>query len=181
MKYIYYNKDTREITQISPGVDNSAKDPYIELSEADENLLMANRFHGHKFRVVVDNADLHQGRLDKKPDDIKVRPTVDSYVKRYSITTVASDSVDVYIKQYKKTKNIHIVAAPKSIIDLDFLQQSVILMACKNNDPHYPIWELVIPGNTLSTDPLIHIYEGEDDIRFFSPIPLGNYLHEQFD
>jgi hypothetical protein len=181
MKYIYYNKNSREITQMAPGVDRSAQDPYIELSDADENLLMSNRFHGHLFLVAVDNAELHQGRLEKKPNDIKVTPTATSYVKRYSIPIVASGDVDVYIKQYKKTKNIHIVAAPKSIIDLDFLQQSVILMACKNNDPHYPIWELNIPGNTLSTDPLIHIYQGDDDIRFFSPIPLGNYVHEQFD
>ena len=181
MKYVYYNKDTREITQMAPGVDRSTQDPYIELSDADENLLMANRFHGHLFLVAVSNAELHQGSLEKKPNDIKVKPIATSYVKRYSIPTVASGEVDVYIKQYKKTKNIHIVATSKSIIDLDILQQSVILMACKNNDPHYPIWELRIPGNTLSTEPLVHIYQGDDNIRFFSPEPLGNYLHEQFD
>jgi hypothetical protein len=181
MKYIYYNKDNREIMQIAPGVDVSSPYPYIELNEQDENLLIANRFQGHIFLVVIDNAELHQGRLEKKPNNIKIKPTASSYIKRFSVPTVATGEVDVYIKQYKKTKNIHIVAAPKSIIDLDFLQQSVILMACKNNDPHYPIWELSIPGNTLSADPLIHIYEGEDDIRFFSPEPLGNYLHEQFD
>jgi len=181
MKYIYYNKDTREITQMAPSVDRSATNPFIELSESDENLLIANQFHGHRFLVVIDNAELHQGRLEKKFNDIKIKSTVTSYVQRYSVPTVASGDVDVYIKQYKKTKNIHIVATPRSIIDLDVLQQSVILMACKTNDPHYPIWELRIPGNTLSTDPLIHIYQGDDDIRFFSPIPLGNYVHEQFD
>jgi hypothetical protein len=170
---VYYDSTSKEITQVSykklPNVDH----PYVKISSKDEAMLQESGMHIQGFYV-------DQKRLQRKPDNVRVAIVKPNFDNRYNIPLVNSDNVDFYVRQHIKEKRVEVSLSEQAFMDKEKTLVAVKLIACYNNDPHLPLWMLHIPGNTLSTTPLVYDYRGSDDIRFYTLKIFENYLHEQF-
>ena len=181
MTCVYYNNDTKLITQMSPIPDSSAADPDIIISDTDLALLASHKMHLQLFLVEVTDPAEHVGKIIKRPSDPKVITSQKPDGRRYAIPTTANATVDVYVKQFRSNKSIQVSIGLGAVTNADAIGRPMLLMACLKNDPHYPVHELIIPANTLSTDPMIYTYTGSDNICFYTYKTFENYLHEQFD
>ena len=181
MTCVYYNNDTKKITQVSPIPDTSAADPYIVISDLELALLESHKMHLQLFLVEVTDSTTHTGKIIKRPSDPRVITAQKSEGRRYAIPTTMNGSVDVYVKQFCSNKSIQVSIALDAVTNADAIGRPMLLVACLDTDPHYPVQELIIPANTLSTDPMVYSYTGTDNIRFYTYKTFENYLHEQFD
>lgn len=151
-----------------PGV----QDPYIEISDNDIKLLEKENLHFPSFFV-------EHGKLHKKapPPAPIVKNTVLDYC--YAIPVTNSNPINLLCQQNKSNKTLNIRLLNSDDIDLVRLERPIFLVACKNNDAHLPLWYLEIPKNTISDEPLIYNYSGEDNFRLYTYKIFENYLHEQ--
>lgn len=174
MKIVYYNPDDKEIAMLAHNVIASEQLPYIEITEEQFQWIKSCNMHTNFFFV-------DEGILKKKPQKAPL-PTIkpiENYC--YNIPVTNTEPIDLLCKQYCGTKQLHVSLPNETQLDISKITYSITLIACKNNDPHYPLWYLNIPPNTLSAEPIVYNYEGEDNFRLYTYKIFNGYLHERKD
>jgi hypothetical protein len=174
MKIIYYDPDTKEITMMAHNVLEDEPAPYIEITDEQVEWIKSCNMHVGLF--FVDNDTLK--KKQPNPPLPLVKPIV-NYC--YNIPLINQNPIDLLCRQYRSKKELHVSLHNQSDLDIGKIVNAVTLVACKNNDANYPLWYFNIPPNTLSSEPVIYNYKGEDDFRLYTYKTFDGYLHEQHD
>ena len=172
MKIVYYDPETKEIAMLAHNVIASEQLPYIEIAEEQFQWIKSCNMHTNFFFV-------DEGILKKKPQKAPL-PIIKPIVNYcYNIPLTSHGPVDILCQQYSSKKELHIILQNDNNIDISKITNAILLVACKNNDANYPLWYFTIPPNTLSSEPIVYCYSGEDDFRLYTYKIFDSYLHEQ--
>lgn len=175
MKIVYYSPETKEIAMMAHMVLPNESMPYIEITDEQLNWIKESNMHVPSF--FVEDGVLKR----KKPKEpLSVIKPVLNYC--YCIPTDNDQPIDLLCKQYKNKKELHVLLINQNQMDLTKVVNPIILVACKNNDAHYPLWYFEVPSNTLSPfEPIVYRYTGDDDFRLYTYKIFDSYLHEHTD
>lgn len=179
MKYLYYFPDTFLIHTVSDRMEVGLPMPWIELNQEDQRLFLANPSVAD-YRVDV-VPETRRGRL------VPVRTKEqDKYQQKrinyqYAIPLNAGNDVDFVVTQHTETKQLEIVIAEhcRELWLSNNTQEwdTVYLVACWPNDPHFPLWTFNIERAHVKEKSLVYNYQGSDCFRLYTKNVFGSYSH----
>lgn len=176
MKYFYYNRDTGQITEISPSLNPTAADPYIEIDDELANQFLSGSKHTHQYLVT------YRGELRAKFETSTQLNHVTAQDRIYAVprSTAAGDFA---IKQNVSAKTVEIKlnadAGSWWQNNRYFGQTHYFIVACCPMDPHLVHWTWNFEVEQLARGPLKQLYQGADDLQFYTRKIFESYSHEQ--
>lgn len=176
MKYVYYNRDTGHITGISPVIDISSEDLYIEIDDALGEQFLSGTKHPHQYLVT------YRGELRAKFETSTQLNHV-SVQDRIHVIPITHKAGDFVLKQSITNKTVQITLAPDARDwwknNRYFGQQYYFIVACCPGDPHLVLWSWYFETEKLSRNSITYQYQGTDNIQFYTRKIFESYSHEQ--
>jgi hypothetical protein len=175
MNIVYYNSESFLITQLSPVIDKHSLDPYIVLDAKDQELLEKNKFIPQRFTVQVIDQEKNIGKLVEVNKNFNVTTT--TKIEKFFLVPYHLPSAEIVLKQHTSNKTIEIFSNVQ-IARSDSFSKMIVISACVNNDPYWPLWFKIIDAKELSSGPTVIEYQGSDNFRLYVFKTFNSYSHE---
>ena len=159
MIYIYYQEGDGKIVFITGHKDVNNIDPCIGVDDAIGSAFLEGTQHSSQFFV-----DSNKQLISKLPQAAKQESFEH---KIYAIPQGSASDAELTIIQHTDTKTLTVSSD---------VQKSIILVACKPDDPVWLLWhkEIDLQDHSVSFS-----YTGTDHFRLYTRKTLKSYIHEK--
>ena len=175
MKYIHYHSDTGRITSISPMVDTSSADPFIEVDDQLGNEFLSGTKHPHQYLVT------YRGELRAKFETSTQLNHVPVQERIHAIPKLSNGDFMLKQNTVGKTVEINLNSAARDWWKSNkyFGQTHYFVVACCPTDPHLVLWSWMFETSRLAAGSITYQYQGTDNIQFYTRKIFESYSHEQ--